>query len=124
MIDTLDFGKYIYSKLKDLTDNRVYPLVADNNVEIPFIVYQRIGLSTEYTKDGLLQDSVRMRISAVCDTYAQSLKLAKEIRNRLVQETVEFDEMVIDEARIISAIEEYNNSYIQTMEFEFTVNNL
>ena len=124
MIDTLDFGKYIYSKLKDLTDNRVYPLVADNNVETPFIVYQRIGLSTEYTKDGLLQDSVRMRISVVCDTYAQSLKLAKEIRNRLVQETVEFDEMVIDEARIISAIEEYNNSYIQTMEFEFTVNNL
>ena len=124
MIDTLDFGKYIYSKLKDLTDNRVYPLVADNNVEIPFIVYQRIGLSTEYTKDGLLQDSVRMRISVVCDTYAQSLKLAKEIRNRLVQETVEFDEMVIDEARIISAIEEYNSSYIQTMEFEFTVNNL
>lgn len=124
MIDTLDFGKYIYSKLKDLTDNRVYPLVADNNVELPFIVYQRIGLSTEYTKDGLLQDNVRMRISVVCDTYTQSLKLAKEIRSRLVQETIEFDEMVIDEARIISAIEEYNKAYIQTMEFEFTVNNL
>lgn len=125
MIDSLDFGKYIYDTLHDLVDNRVYPLVADNNVSFPFIIYQRTGLTSEATKDGFIQDDVRMRITVVAETYSKSLSLAKQVRERMEVKDADYDGMTVEEVSLLSGSEEYiNNAFIQTLEFDFILNNL
>lgn len=125
MIDTLNFGKYIYAKLKDLVEDRVYPLVADNNVTMPFIVYQRSNLTSDITKDGLYEDNVTMTISIAAETYSQALELAKSARELLEVTSAQYESMDISDAAISLATEAYsNNAYVETLQMNFNVTNL
>lgn len=125
MIDTLNFGKYIYAKLKDLVEDRVYPLVADNNVTMPFIVYQRSNLTSDITKDGLYEDNVTMTISIAAETYSQALELAKSARELLEVTSAQYESMDISDAAISLATEAFsNNAYVETLQMNFNVTNL
>jgi hypothetical protein len=75
MIDTLNIGKYIYSVLK-FTDVEVYPLVADNDAKLPFIVYKRVNLESSGSKDGYYEDKVTMEVVVVTDKYYRGIELA------------------------------------------------
>ena len=44
MIDSLNIGKYIFATLKNIKDVGIYPLVADNDAQFPFMVYKRTNL--------------------------------------------------------------------------------
>jgi len=54
---SLQIGKAIYDILHSNTDmvaklqDKVFPLIADNNTTFPFIVYKRTGIIPAYTKD-------------------------------------------------------------------------
>lgn len=125
MIDTLNFGKYIYAKLKDLVEDRVYPLVADNNVTMPFIVYQRSNLTSDITKDGLYEDNVTMTINIAAETYSEALRLAKSARELLEVLSAQYENMDITDATISLATEAYsNNAYVETLQMNFNVTNL
>ena len=56
MIDTLNLGKYIYSKLSQIEGVKSYPLIADNDAKFPFIVYKRENLVSNGCKDGYYED--------------------------------------------------------------------
>lgn len=124
MINTLNIGKYIYSTLNgsDSISCRVYPLVADNDAEYPFIVYKRTNLVSDSTKDGLTEDDITVEIVVVSDSYSVGLDIATNVRNLLEREPVIFDDLSINDTTLIFATEEYsNNSYVQRMQFNFKI---
>lgn len=126
MINTLNFGKYIQSSLAPIVANKVYPIVVRNGITAPFIVYKRVALNDENSKDGYIEDRVSMEMVIVAPTYAQSIELATKVRERLEKQNVRFEEYDINDASIILATEEYSdeeNMFVQRLQMSFTINN-
>lgn len=125
MINTLNIGKYIYTTLQQSEDItcKVYPLVADNDAKYPFIIYKRVNLLSSDVKDGIIQDDVTIEIVVVSDKYAVGVDIATKVRELLEKEHVTFQEMEIDDCKVVLATEEFNNAFVQRMQFNFKVNN-
>lgn len=125
MINTLNIGKYIYTTLQQSEDItcKVYPLVADNDAKYPFIIYKRVNLLSSDVKDGIIEDDVTIEIVVVSDKYSVGVDLATKVRELLEKEHVTFQEMEIDDCKIVLATEEFNNAFVQRMQFNFKVNN-
>ena len=125
MINTLNIGKYIHSRLTDSSvgiGTKVYPLVADNDAKYPFVVYRRMNLMSSTSKDGIYEDTVTMEIIVVSDKYSVGVDLATRIRKLLERQTATYDNLEINDGHIILATEEFsNNAYVQRMQFEFKV---
>jgi len=126
MINTLNFGKYIQSSLAPIVANKVYPIVVRNGITAPFIVYKRVALNDENSKDGYIEDRVSMEMVIVAPTYAQSIELATKVREKLEKQNVRFEGCDINDASIILATEEYSdeeNMFVQRLQMSFTINN-
>jgi len=125
MINTLDIGKYIHNRLTDASSGitcKCTPLVADNDTKYPFIVYRRANLESSTCKDGVYEDNVVMEIIVVSNKYAESVDVATKVRKRLEIQTINFDNLEIDDGNIIMATEEFtSNAYVQRMQFQFKV---
>lgn len=124
-MNTINIGKYIYSKLSDLSyDNtavKVYPLVADNDAKYPFVIYKRTNLYYDSTKDGIYQEIATVQVKIVSDKYNISTYLANEVRNRLDCSEGVFEDYYVVECHLSAASEEYNNAFIQTLEFTLKI---
>ena len=125
MINTLNIGKYIYSALNDSEEItcKVYPLIADNDAKYPFIVYRRINLVSNSSKDGIYEDSTIVEIVIVSDKYSVGVDIATEVRNLLEKQSVIYDDLEINDTTLSLAAEEYsNNAYVQRLQFTFKIN--
>lgn len=71
------------SAITQFTGNNIYPLVAPENTLGDFIVYRRIKYSREYAKMGLSEDTARIEITAIADSYEDSISLAALIDSTL-----------------------------------------
>ena len=124
-MNSINIGKYIYSKLSDLSyDNttvKVYPLVADNDAKYPFVIYQRNNLYYDSTKDGIYQEIAVVNVKIVSDKYNISTYLANEVRNRLDCSSGAFEDYYVEKCHLSGASEEYNNAFIQTLEFTLQI---
>jgi hypothetical protein len=125
MINTLNIGKYIYSALNDSEEItcKVYPLIADNDAKYPFIVYRRINLVSNSSKDGIYEDNTIVEIVIVSDKYSVGVDIATEVRNLLEKQSVIYDDLEINDTTLSLAAEEYsNNAYVQRLQFTFKIN--
>lgn len=131
MINTLDIGKYIYSKLSGNDDlvsllggTKIYPLIADNDVKFPFIVYRRSNLVSMGCKDGMYEDHVLVEVTVVSDKYSKSIEIVNKIRELIEVQYSSFDDMEICDTTIEAASEDYtDNSYVQRVTFNLKINN-
>lgn len=74
-------------KLKDtIGAKKVFPLIANQNTDFPYIVYERSSLQPDYTKDGNSQDTVYISLMIYSDDYESSINITNYIR-----ELVEFN---------------------------------
>lgn len=128
MINSLiDLGKYIYSVLS--TDDtlhaslgtKIYPLVADNDTKFPFVVYKRLSLESNGCKDGYYQDIAEYQITVITDKYAPGLEIAQRIRFLLERQDVSYGEDITIDSVLSFATEDYNDGFVQTLHFRFTV---
>lgn len=125
MINSLKLGGYIYSLLSDInTKCKVYPLVADNDAKFPFVIYKRVGLFDNTTKDGYTnEDTLNYEIKVVTDTYQKGIDLANDVRRAIEYGTKTYSDMIISDIRLVSASEEYmENAFVQTLNFQFNAN--
>ena len=83
----MEIGKAIYnilsnnSDIVNLVDTRIFPNVAPQTTEFPFIIYDVTGVQPNDTKDGpSTLDTNDVMISCYCETYSQACDLAKKIR--------------------------------------------
>lgn len=112
--------KSIYKLLvanKDLVamvDNKMFPLIANENTTFPFVVYQRDSIYTEYTKDGKYCDNINISINIAATTYNQSIEIAELVRTAVEGKRIDD----ISSIRLISMNEDYlEDTYIQNLQF-------
>lgn len=98
----------------ELIGERVFPLVAPADTDGDFIVYQRDGYKTEYTKMGRCIDKPMVYINTVSDDYDRSQDLAS-IVYELLEGDFESPNMRI---RLEDSTEDYaDGKYIQVLLF-------
>lgn len=111
--------KHIYRLLsgneyiKNKTQSRIYPLVAEDDDKYPFIIYSRIQHEVNRVKFGISSQLLRIEVNVVSASYDDSMDIALAVIDIL-------DGQVIDDVNIIfvSSNEQYNNAYIQTLIFK------
>lgn len=127
---SLQIGKAIYDILHSNTDmvaklqDKVFPLIADNNTTFPFIVYKRTGIIPAYTKDRFsANDSVTVEIIVASDKYNETVEIADLVRLALEGKKGTYSNIWIEDIRMVSADEDFiEDTFIQTITFNITTN--
>lgn len=131
MTNSILIGKIIYSKLstsETLTtmlgeENKIFPIIADNDAKYPFVVYKRLSVSSLQTKDGFGEDIVSFEITVVHNNYVGSLNIANEIRKILEKKKIESNIMNIYNNKIQNISEDYvGDAYVQKLIFTCNIN--
>ena len=106
MVEIAEVTKQIYSTLTEVHNN-VFPIVATEGANLPFIVFDRSNAYDTGTKDGnQLELSYNIRI--VTATYFEGLTLVDNIRRALRHSALK--------PTLTSASEEYtNDGFVQTI---------
>lgn len=74
----------LFSSLKGLVDNKVYPMVAPQNTIPPYIVYQRVSSFDTQTMEGTESlDLARFQISIYSKKYPESIALMESVKTAL-----------------------------------------
>ncbi|WP_187373970.1 DUF3168 domain-containing protein [Bacteroides neonati] len=127
---SLQIGKAIYELLSGNTDiaakisNKIFPLIATNNTSFPFIIYKRTNIIPAYTKDRFsANDTLMMDVVIASDKYNEAIELADLVRNTLEGKRGTFATIQVDDIRLVSADEDYNeDTYIQQLTFKIITN--
>lgn len=131
MIDTLNIGSFIYETMindETLTESlgvgdNIFPIVAEEGTNAPFIIYRRVGLISTCSKDGTYEDVARVEIRAVCSTYEQSINIISRIRELFEKQYFRYDNMEINDVTIESASENYEyNAFTQLITLNLKIN--
>ena len=70
----LSIGKVVYNILssdksfKEVIGNRIYPLIADEGTIFPFVIYSRIGIDEQSTKDST-SEQLRVLVQVAANNY-------------------------------------------------------
>ena len=121
MVNSILIGKTIYKlltdsdELKDYVGNKIYPLIADDGVTFPFIIYYRTSIRNTVCKDGYYEDEVSFSIIAVSNSYIQSLEIANIIRS--IFEKKKLSDTIFN-CTVEDIDEDYrDNAYVQQLDF-------
>jgi len=94
--------------LTALVGTRIYPLIAPEGTEAPFLLYER-AFENQYTKDGLANSNSTISITIISDKYQETIDIATATFNALKSE-----------AKLMSGVEAYaEGAYIQNLTFTF-----
>lgn len=129
MVNSIFIGKVIYSELiknQNLTkfvDNRIFPLIAEQTTNYPFVIYYRDSIVNKtFTKDGYCQDTVNFSVNCVATDYSEVLEIANEVRKTLEKQKIVNEYMTIFNCRINTIDESFtDNAYVQMLSFTCTV---
>ena len=108
------------TQLTDKIGNKIFPIVADDGTTFPFILIKKSGMTTNYSKCGVINDVVNATIEVVDNNYSRAVELSEEIRNTI--ERNKFDN--ISNVEVVNVIEDYvSDSYIITQQYKIMINN-
>lgn len=120
-IQSLNIGKVIYERCKDLI--KCYPIIADKGSEYPFMIYRRSGLSTDFSKDRCIYDTVTVELVIASVEYDESVRLVQSVKERLTGRYFNKEYgIAVANMKVIGASEGWNNdAYIQRLEIQMQV---
>lgn len=131
MINTRNIGSFIYdtmindeilTKTLKVGDN-IFPIVAEEGTNYPFIIYKRTGLVSNGCKDGYYEDTTRVEIRTVCSTYEQSINIINRIRELFERQHFVYNGMEINDVTIEGASENYEyNAFTQLLNLNLKIN--
>lgn len=97
-----------------------YPLIAEEDVTFPFVIYRRDGIEAVTTKSCIAGDKVDFTFVIVSDKYAPTVDIAERIRKLFEGRRDGYFNAVI----LTSSEEEYaNDAYTQRLSFTSTILN-
>lgn len=102
------------SELTKLVGNRVYPVIADDGTNYPFIIYRRSSMTSGYDKDSNSVASI-VEVRIVGNTYSSAAEVAdKTIAALHHKHTASVDDIILS-----GASETWQeNGFIQTLTFK------
>lgn len=125
MTHAIKIGKSLYAILStdttisSIVGTKIAPLVQENGVTFPFIVYTRENIQPSTgTKDGYVGDLVTFRVDSVANTYNQAIDLADAIRQCLEKRQIKAAGLVLNDTILSGITESYDSeTYITQMRF-------
>lgn len=122
---SISVNKYIYQllitdeKLKELVGNKIYPLIAEESVTYPFIIFTKENAFANYTKDLLTYDTVNISVAIAAVNYFQTVQIAERVRQILENYRDDyFYNILLD-----NVTEDYvEDTYIQQLQFSAKIN--
>lgn len=106
-------------EVKTLIDEKVFPIIAPENTDGDFIVYQRDGFKQDITKFGVACQTPLVNVTAVSGDYDRSQNLASLIYDTLSGEFTNPDMRI----HLEDSTEDFiDNKYIQVLQFSIKPN--
>ena len=100
--------------VKNAVDTKVFPLIANAGTTFPFVVYRRSSYSPQSDKD-VLSESVYMEIAIISTNYEQSVSIANDVADALIQ----YESDTIEEIKVTNILEEFiSNSFVQKVNLQ------
>ena len=123
----ISVNKHIYqllssdSGLTSMVDNKIYPLVAEESVTYPFVIFTKESVSGNYSKDFLVNDTVTISVVVAANNYFQTVNIAERIRAILENyRDGYFLSILLD-----NVTEEFiEDAYIQQLQFSAKINEI
>lgn len=116
----ISVNKHIYqllssdSGLTSMVDNKIYPLVAEESVTYPFVIFSKESVNGNYTKDFLVYDTVTISVVVAANNYFETVNIAERIRALLENHSDNYFISVLLE----SVTEEYiEDAFVQQLQF-------
>ena len=122
-MSSLQIGKSVYQILNDIQPKKVFPLIADQGVEYPFIIYRRSALSPASTKDRYnYQELATVEVIVADSTYAGSIELAEKVKLKMEKTRGEIAGIKIGEVQLVSSNESFlEDAFLQNLTFYITI---
>ena len=123
----LSISKHIYAALSGSVDiqkaigkNKIFPIATKNEVEFPFIVYERDNVTPQYDKSGESVTESSVNVYVLAENYTQSLDIAEKVIKALERNEAIYEDFEVINAIMIGASESYtSNTFIQQVAFTF-----
>ena len=123
----LSVGEFIAAVLGDLRTegsvSAVFPVVAINPVQMPYLVYRRVNLGNEDTKTPRRGDTMGVEILCVTDQYTSGVELAEKVRAVLESSRGKHIEgLTMTVCTLEDSSEDYlNEAYVQQLIFRILI---
>lgn len=85
----ISINKFIYDilindeRLSQMTNKQIYPIVAEDTVNYPFVIFTKNDVRGEYTKDIHAYDVAELQVAVAATNYFQTVEIAERIRQLL-----------------------------------------
>ena len=127
----LSISKHIYSALLASADirkavgNKIFPIATKNEVEFPFIVYERDSVTPRYDKSGESVTESAVNVYILAEQYTQCLDIAEAVVKVLERNEASYEDFKVIGATMVGATEDYtSNTYVQKITFNFMTKSL
>ncbi len=118
-------NKHVYSlltsdsELTEMVNDNIFPLVAEESVNYPFIIFTKESVTPSYTKDFLTFDLVTISVVVASNNYIDTVNIAERVRNVLENyRDSYFYNILLD-----SVSEEFvEDAFIQQLNFSAKIN--
>ena len=124
MATALSINKYIYNiltndvQLSEMVGKKIYPVIAEESVTFPFVIFKRTAIAPIYAKNAPHYDNCSFSVAVVTNTYIQTVEIAERVRTIL--ECYTGDDL--KQVRLSSVNEEFiDDAYIQELNFECVI---
>lgn len=129
-MNTLNISKDIYTALTtnaDLTaliNNRVFPIVAEEGTQYPFLTYNRTSITSYRTKCGIYEDTVNFSVNILTTDYLGGLDIGNLVRVAIEKNLIcTIEGLQYRDIQLVGATEQFtNDGYVQTLNFQVIVN--
>jgi hypothetical protein len=122
----LSISKHIYSALSASNDIReavgekIFPIATKNEVEFPFIVYERDSVAPRYDKSGQSVTESSVNVYILAERYTECLDIAEKVIKALERVEASYEDYEVIGATMTGASESYtSNTYVQQVTFNF-----
>ena len=127
----LSISKHIYSALLASADirkavgNKIFPIATKNEVEFPFIVYERDNVAPRYDKSGESVTESSVNVYVLAEKYTECLDIAEKVIKVLERNEASYEDFEVIGATMVGASESYtSNTYVQQITFSFMTKSL
>lgn len=101
------------SEVTNYINNKVFPIVANNGTDIPFVIYRRFNYEPQSHKD-YKGESAEFEVRVVANKYEDSVKIADAVGDALN----DYKDNDVEQIRLITSNEDYiDEVFVQTLNF-------
>lgn len=122
---SISVNKHIYNLLindeilNGMVSKKIYPLIAEESVTYPFIIFTKESAMANYTKDLLMYDTVTISVAIAATNYIQTVEIAERVRQILENRRDDYFYNILFDEVTEDFVED---AYIQQLKFSVKIN--